>query len=106
MLPAQMTRKERESRSRLKPYISWKEWIRGTLTVRERVCGKPRCRCLRGQKHRALFLTRSQGGKLEQLYIPAEKEEMVREWVKNYRTVKELLEEISSSYWERLRKKD
>jgi len=43
---------------------------------------------------------------MEQLYIPAEKEEMVREWVKNYRTVKGLLEEISSSYWERLRKKD
>jgi hypothetical protein len=105
MHPAQMTRKERESRSRLKPYVSWKELIRGSLTVRERVCGKPRCRCLRGQKHLALFLTRSQGGKQEQLYIPAEKEEMVREWVKNYRTVKELLEEISSSYWERLRKK-
>jgi len=42
---------------------------------------------------------------VEQLYIPPEKEEMVREWVKNYRTVKELVEEISSSYWERLRKK-
>jgi len=106
MRPAQMTRKERESRSQLKSYISWKELIRGTLTVRERVCGKPRCRCLRGQKHIALYLTRGKGGKMEQLYIPAEKEEMVREWVKNYRTVKGLLEEISSSYWERLRKKD
>lgn len=103
---AQMTRKERESRSRLKPYISWKEFIRGTLTVRERVCGKPRCRCLRGQKHLALFLTRGKDGKVEQLYIPAEKEEMVREWVKNFHTVKELVEQISSSHWERLRKKD
>lgn len=106
MDPAQMTRRERESRSQLKPYISGKAFIRGTLTVRERVCGKPRCRCLRGNKHIALFLTRGKGGKVEQLYIPPEKEEMVRDWVKNYRTVKELVEEISSSYWERLRKKD
>ena len=105
MHPAQMTRRERESRSQLKPYISWKEFIRGTLTVRERVCGKPRCRCLRGQKHIALFLTCGKGGKVEQLYIAPEKEEMVREWVKNYHTVKELVEEVSSSYWERLRKK-
>jgi hypothetical protein len=101
----QMTQRERESRSQLKPYISWKEFTRGTLTVRERICGKPQCRCLRGQKHLALFLTRGKDGKVEQLYIPAEKEEMVREWVKNYRTIKELVEQISSSYWERLKKK-
>jgi hypothetical protein len=30
---------------------------------------------------------------------------MVKEWVKNYHAVKELVEQISSSYWERLRKK-
>jgi len=30
---------------------------------------------------------------------------MIREWVKNYHTVKELVERISSSYWERLKRK-
>jgi len=105
MRRVQMTRRERESRSQLKPYISWKEFVRGTLTVRERVCGKPRCRCLKGQKHLALFVTQGKDGKVEQLYIPSDKEEMVREWVKNYHTVKELVERISSSYWERLKRK-
>jgi len=30
---------------------------------------------------------------------------MVREWVENYHQVQELIEKISSSYWERLKRK-
>jgi hypothetical protein len=30
---------------------------------------------------------------------------MVREWVENYHKLQELIENISSSYWERLKKK-
>jgi hypothetical protein len=45
------------------------------------------------------------GGKTEQLYIPKEKEELVRRWVKNYREVQELLEKISAIYWDRLKQK-
>jgi len=101
-----MSKQERESRSRLKPYISYKEFVRGTLSVRERVCGKPNCKCQRGEKHVSLFLTRSKDGKIEQLYIPKEKEELVRRWVKNYRDIQDLLEKISSLYWEKLKRKD
>jgi len=100
-----MTRLERESRSQLKPYISWKEFIRATPTLRRQTCGKPNCKCQKGEKHTCLVLTRSRRGHLEQLYIPKSKEAMVREWVRNYHTVKELVERISSSYWERLKKK-
>jgi len=100
-----MTQIERESRSQLKPYISWKEFIRATPTLRKQTCGKPNCKCQKGEKHTCLVLTRSHRGHLEQLYIPKSKEAMVREWVNNYRAVKELVEQISSSYWERLRKK-
>ncbi|MEW6070697.1 MAG: DUF6788 family protein [Candidatus Thermoplasmatota archaeon] len=105
MYRSQMTKEERESRSRLKPYIGYREFLRGTLSVRERVCGKPNCKCQRGAKHISLFLTRSTGGKIEQLYIPREKEELVRRWVENYRVVQELLEKISSIYWDRLKQK-
>jgi hypothetical protein len=101
-----MTKEERESRSWLKPYISYREFARGTLSVRERVCGKPNCKCRKGEKHISLFLIRSKNGKVEQLYIPKEKEEIVRSWVKNYRDIQELLEKISSLYWERLKRKD
>jgi len=106
MYKSQMSKQERESRSRLKPYISYKEFVRGTLSVRERVCGKPNCKCQRGEKHVSLFLTRSKDGKIEQLYIPKEKEELVRRWVKNYRDIQDLLEKISSLYWEKLKRKD
>jgi len=103
---AQMSKKERDCRSRLKPYIGNRELVRGTLSVRERVCGKPTCKCTRGEKHVSLFLTRSKDGKVEQLYIPKDKEELVRGWVKNYRDVQALLEQLSSLYWDQLQKKD
>lgn len=100
-----MTKLERESRSKLKPYITWKEFIRATPTIRKQTCGKPNCKCRKGEKHICLVLTRSRNGQPEQLYIPKDKEEMVIEWVKNYHQVQELVENIASSYWERLRKK-
>lgn len=106
MYRSQMTKKERENRSRLKPYISYKEFVRGTLSVRERVCGKHNCKCQRGEKHISLFLTRGKDGKIEQLYIPKEKEELVRRWVKNYRDAQELMEKISSIYWDKLKRKE
>lgn len=106
MYKSQMKKQERDSRSRLKPYVSYKELLRGTLSIRERVCGKSNCKCQRGEKHVSLFLTRSKDGKVEQRYIPKEKEELVRQWVNNYKDVQELLEKISSIYWDRLKKKD
>lgn len=106
MRRVKMTKVERESRSQLKPYITWKEFIRATPTLRGRICGKPNCKCLRGEKHVSLFLTRSKDGKIEQLYIPKDKEQMVREWVKNYHLVQELVEKIASSYWERLKRRN
>jgi hypothetical protein len=50
-------------------------------------------------------LTRSTKGQVEQLYIPKEKEEMVKHWIRSYRDIQELLEIISSTYWDRLKKK-
>jgi len=105
MHPAGMTRVERESRSKLKPLISWKEFLRATPSLRRVSCGKPNCKCRRGQKHTALVLTRSTNGKAEQLHIPKDKEEMAREWIERYREIQVLLEKISSSYWDRLKKK-
>jgi hypothetical protein len=103
---SQMTKRERESRSRLKPYIGSQGFVRGTLSVRERLCGKANCKCTRGEKHVSLFLTRSKDGTVEQLYIPREKEELARRWVENYRVIQGLLERISSVYWDRLKRRD
>lgn len=100
----QMTEQERRSRSRLKLFISYSGFLRGTLTMREHTCGKPNCKCTRGQKHRSLYLTRSKNGKVEQLYVPKEKETAVKQLVKQYRIVQDLLEKISLVYWNRVKK--
>jgi len=104
MRPAGMTPLERVSRSKLKPIITWQEFLRATPTLREQVCGKPGCHCQRGQKHLALVLTRSTNGKVEQLYVPKDQEETVRLWIQRYREILDLLEKVSSSYWDRLKR--
>jgi len=102
-----MTSKEREYRSKLKPYISYQELLKGSLSVRRQKCGKPNCKCAKtSYRHICLYLIRRKDGKIEQLFIPKDKEELVRQWVNNYRNVQEMIEKISSIYWERLRKKD
>ena len=100
-----MTRSERESRSKLKPIISWHEFLRATPMLRQQVCGRPGCKCQRGEKHSALVLTRSTKGKVEQLYIPKDKEAAVQLWIQRYRDIQDLLEKISTVYWDRLKKK-
>ena len=100
----QMTARERNWRSRLKKLLDTAEMVRGTLTVRRVTCGKKSCKCTRGERHVALYLTRTQKGKAEQLYIPRDLEPKAREWVREYQTAKELLVKISNEYWKRLRK--
>lgn len=106
MKRSQMGAKERDGRSRANRSIAGKPMIKGTLNERMCVCGKPNCRCSRGEKHPALYLVRRKKGHVEQLYISREKEASVREWVKNWHEVQDHLEDISQSYWERLKRKD
>jgi len=90
---------ERALRSKLNQIAATGGLIRGTLLERERVCGNPRCRCARGQKHPALYLILSDGPRQRQLYIPRTWHERVRQWVANHHQVKALLHEISEIHW-------
>ena len=105
MRPAGMTRLERESRSRLKPLISREEFVRATPTLRRISCGKPNCKCQRGEKHSALVLTRRAHGKTEQLHIPKDQESKARALVDRYHEVQGLLDQIAGASWDRLKKK-
>jgi hypothetical protein len=95
---------QRNFRSRLSQLVHQALFLRGTLSVRSRQCGKPNCRCVRGQLHASLYLVQSQGGKLRQLAIPRAWEDRVREAVHNYQRMQELIEEISELEWKQLRK--
>src|SRR3989338_2400996 len=79
--------------------------IRGSLVMMARVCGGKRCRCLRGYKHRSLYLSQSRNGKLKMIYIPKDAEETAKEGVFNYRKLKKLLNRLSQIHIARLKRK-
>lgn len=101
-----MSVQERDFRSRLAQSVSSKGFIRGTLSIRERVCGKPVCKCMRGVKHVGLYLVASQDGKPRQLFIPQSYEKKVRQWIEEYRRAEKLLEEIADLHWDKIQKRE
>ena len=76
--------------------------IRGSFGTRARQCGKPSCRCLKGYKHRALYVSQSQKGKPRLVYIPQRSEKEVHRLIKNYRRMKVVMEKISQINLERV----
>lgn len=73
------------------------------MTMR-RTCGKKACRCQKGprRRHRSLYVSVRVGRRRQMLYVPAEWEHRVTEWVDRYGDVRELLTEISKSFVRRL----
>ncbi len=98
-----MSAAERRARSQLAQLLSQRAVIRGTLLVRKRKCGKPNCRCARGEGHENLFLVISENGRARQFFVPKDWESRVRLWVEDYHRARELLEEISRIYWDKVR---
>jgi hypothetical protein len=97
-----MSRKERDLRSRAKRLLDGAGLLHGTLDEREQTCGKPTCRCTRGERHRCLVLTVRREGKVHQLYIPKPLEATVRQWVQQERKVQDLLRQISQLHWKKI----
>jgi hypothetical protein len=102
---AKMSAAERRFRSRLAQLLSQRGVIRGTLLMRRRKCGKANCRCARGEGHESLFLVISENGRTRQLFVPKDWESRVRLWVEDYHHARELLEEVSRIYWDKVRER-
>jgi len=82
------------------------EVVRGSLIQRRLVCGKPNCRCAKGQRHRVWYLTVSFArGRTEQVTVPEELVPEVERWLSNYERWWYGLEEISGINRELLRKR-
>lgn len=98
---------ERQARSRLtKLLTSGQGLIRGTLSTRERTCGKSTCKCYRGEKHASLYLVVSIEGKYQQIFVPRKFETEVRTWVAQYQRTQDLIEEISQIYLDRVKNRE
>lgn len=103
MARVQMSPQERACRSRLAKLVHEEPLLHGTLTVRKVTCGNPGCRCARGERHPALYLTYRHEGRTHQLFIPASLEAEARRWVATDRTVRKLLAEVSQRSVEKLK---
>ena len=71
------------------------ESIRGSIVIMKRFCGKPNCRCQKGQKHKSTYVSQSQRGKTRMIYIPHHAVKKADEHIKNYRKLKGILNMVS-----------
>jgi len=80
--------------------------LRGSLVERFVTCGKPTCKCARGERHGPLYyLTVSRpGGRTQGLYVGPAQRAQVQAWVANYQRLKARLEAISEVNRELLRR--
>jgi hypothetical protein len=97
-------RNRREGLAKLLPPL--REVLRGSLMERYLTCGKPDCKCARGERHGPVwYLSVS----LDQAHrtgstIASHQVEQVRRWIENYHHVKERLDKISDINRELLRR--
>jgi hypothetical protein len=102
---AKLSATERNFRSEVARLTLNRWFLRGSLSERLGKCGKPNCRCTRGELHKSLYLVQSQGGKLRQICVPKAWQERVRRAVDDYRKMQELIEEVSELEWKRLKER-
>ena len=82
------------------------EILRGSLFERHLRCGKPRCHCADGAKHRIFYLSVGfAGGRTEQITVPAKLVPVVRRWLDNYRRWRTAVEEVSAINRELVRRR-
>lgn len=58
-------------------------------------CGRPGCRCQRGEKHVGHYLTFEHAGKTRTVYVPKDLHMEVQQWIQENRRLRELIREIS-----------
>ena len=82
------------------------EVLRGSVFVRTLRCGKPSCRCAKGDGHRAAYLSVSvAGGRTEQVSLPAHLVPLAKRWVANYLKWWRAIERISAANRQLLRER-
>lgn len=102
---SQLSAAERSFRSRIAQLAHDHWFLRGTLSLRTRACGKLNCRCARGERHASLYLVQSHSGKMRQICVPKAWEDRVRQAVQDYQQMQRLIEEVSELEWKRLRER-
>ena len=90
-----MPQKERHARSKLAKLLHDYPFIKGVLVTSGRTCGKPGCKCAKGQKHLSSYLSVRHKGKRQMICVPKQWEKRIRTSVKTYKDVMELMDIVS-----------
>jgi hypothetical protein len=104
--PAANLRRRRQTLLRQLPPL--KAILRGALIERYKRCGKPGCKCAEGPGHGPkYYLSVSRSGLRPQMdYVAQESHAQVAEFLANYHRAREILEAISESNRELLRRRE
>jgi len=77
--------------------------VRGSLIQNRIRCGKPTCKCAKGELHTAFYLSRRLEGKTRMDHIAKDQVAAVRRWKKNHQRMEALLEKLTDALMEELR---
>jgi hypothetical protein len=99
---SQRSAPERHARSQLAQLLTEQPFLRGSLVDRARSCGKPTCRCQKGQLHHSLYLAVNHRGQRALLYLPRALHETVRQWLANGRRIYQQLATLHQQQLEQL----
>ena len=69
--------------------------IKGSPVYLYRKCGKLGCKCVDGEKHKSLYLSRSVNGKTQMIYIAPHQEKEILNCINKFKEIIGLLDEIS-----------
>jgi len=90
-------------RERTRPFFSDKPVIKGTVYELKRKCGKPGCKCSRGQLHSSMVLSSSEGGRTRLRVIPRGSLLEVKSKVERYQRLRRSRSRLVQSFKEMLR---
>ena len=74
-----------------------KPFVQASLSISQKRCGNPTCRCTReGPIHETALLTWKEGGRTKTLYVPSDLRQEVARWVEEGKLLKNLMGQMSA----------
>ncbi len=84
-LRQQIYKLQREHARLIQGMLKSRGMVKGSVVTLARRCGKPGCKCNRGEKHKSKYLSISEGGKTRMVYLKPGMEMKVGEAAERYR---------------------
>ena len=81
----QIYKLQREHARLIQGMLKSRGMVKGSVVTLARRCGKPGCKCNRGEKHKSKYLSISEGGKTRMVYLKPGMEMKVGEAAERYR---------------------